>query len=482
MVYVEGLPGTVGEDAWWHDLEGERGHMARTRDAAFGQLVTRAECPVYALDDRRMIVYCNAACGDLLGVTPEALVGMRCDYRTAATGETLTDVAASMCPQPEVFAGTATVARVPFLRADGSLLSRRVTFQPLGSDPARCVGVVAFVGEDDALPSVESEASDLHHRLWSLRRGLRDACHVEELIGTSAAIRRVTEQMEWAGRGQVRVLVHGPSGSGREHVARLLHQRGSADPWGQLVPLCCPLLDAELLQSTIRCLMRDQAANESGGSRRGEERGGAPTLLLLEVDQLPAEGQAELAGFLALPGFQIYSIATSQRSLIELAREGRYREDLAYALSTLEIELPALCERREDIPLLCQYFVEKYNAEGGRQLSGFSSEALDELTDYTWPDNIDELSEYVELACRAAEGPLVEVSELPAQIGWAARAAAHPAKPDEPIDLDAFLLDIERELVRRALARAKGNKTRAAQLLGVHRARLLRKVEQFGLT
>ncbi len=191
------------------------------------------------------------------------------------------------------------------------------------------------------------------------------------------------------------------------------------------------------------------------------------------------EAQAELAGFLTLPGFELYSIATSEESLVALAQQGRFHTDLAHALSTLTIHLPPLSQRLEDIPLLCQFFVEKLNAEGDRQLSGFSSEALDELAGYAWPDNIDELADLVELACRAAEGPTIDIRDLPAPIRWATTADAHPRQQDEPIDLDEFLAEIEKELMLRALRRCKGNKTKAARLLGMNRARFLRRLGAF---
>ena len=459
----------------------------RSRESAVGRLLGAAPCAVYAVDDQRKIVYCNAACSELLGVEPQKLIGQRCDYRSADTESTLADVAASLCPSPDVFAGLAVHSDLELLHFTGSLLPRRVTFHPLGADALHCVGVLAFVGdvvpESGSLSSgAHSEAAELHRRLWALRRRLLADCQADELIGVSPAIQRVREQIGLASRGQMRVLVSGPSGSGREHVARLLHHRAAPAPIGQLVPLCCPLLDAELLQTTITSLVRQSHARNVDDGLLEAEGERAPTLLLLEVDQLSEEAQAELAGFLALPGFEIYSIATSEGSLIKLARQGEFRTDLAHALSTLMIDLPPLAQRPEDIPLLSQHFLEKFNAQGARQLSGFSSEALDELAGYAWPDNIDELSELVESACRAAEGPAVETHDLPGQFHWATCADAHPPKTDEPIDLDAFLAGIEKELIVRALRRSKGNKTRAAQLLGLNRARFHRRLEHFGIS
>ncbi|MFW6168986.1 MAG: helix-turn-helix domain-containing protein [Planctomycetota bacterium] len=431
------------------------------------------------MNDRREIVFHNGACGDLLGLEPGQLVGQRCDYRAAGTAVTLADVAASLCPPAEVFSGAARTTDMQLLSTTGQLFRRRVTFQPLGPGGADCGGVLAFVGDLATASDSRSEAAELHARLWTLRRGVLADCQVDELVGVSSAIQRVRDQIELASRGPGRVLVCGPAGSGREHVARLLHDRLSPESFKPLIPLCCPLLDAELLQGTITALVRqvELADTEHPCSPRA-----GPTLLLLEVDQLGEQAQAELAGFLALPGFELYSVATSECSLLTLAEQGAFRTDLAYALSTLTITLPPLAKRPEDIPLLCQHFLEAFNAEGGRQLSGFSSEALDELAGYGWPDNVDQLSEIIELACRQAEGPVVDVRDLPQQIHAAVSADAHPRREDEPIDLDDFLAGIERELIVRALKRGKGNKTRAARLLGVNRARFHRRLEYFGIS
>lgn len=450
----------------------------RTRDAALGRLLAAAPGAIYALDDQRRIVYCNPACGDLLGVDPDTLIGQRCEYRTSGQGSGPPDMAASLSPPPDVFAGRRVTAEMELLHAQGHLIAREVTFEPLGTDALNCVGVLGIVGDLAVADRSQAEAAELHRRLWKLRRSLAHNCEVDELIGVSPVIQRVRSQIDLAAHGRLRVVVFGPNGSGREHVARLLHRRAMPERFVSMVPLCCPLQDAELLQTTITSLVR-QVSEANADANEEQLAAGAPTLLLLEVDQLSDEAQAELAGFLALPDFELYAIATSGLSLIELARQGRFRTDLAYALSTLTIELPPLAQRREDIPLLAQYFLEKFNAAGDRQLSGFAPEAVDELVGYHWPENVEELAELVESACKAAEGPVVERRDLPRPIQWARTADAHPKRPDEPIELDAFLAEIERELILRALRRCRGNKTKAAQLLGINRARFHRRLEHF---
>jgi DNA-binding NtrC family response regulator len=154
---------------------------------------------------------------------------------------------------------------------------------------------------------------------------------------------------------------------------------------------------------------------------------------------------------------------------------------LASLLSTIVIELPPLAERRADLPLLAQLFLEEANSRGMKQVAGFSSEALDRLDGYFWPGNCDELAQMVAEAHAHAEGPHIEIGDLPERIHLAAYAAAHPARIEESIVLDDFLRRIERELVSRALAQAKGNKTKAARLLGMTRPRLYRRLVHLGL-
>jgi DNA-binding NtrC family response regulator len=240
------------------------------------------------------------------------------------------------------------------------------------------------------------------------------------------------------------------------------------------VPLSCALLDAELLQTTItgfaqRC------------QRLQPKRPGA--LLMLDVDQLPPQAQSELAGFLTLPKFTLHVIAIARTNVLDKNAGVAFDRELAHALSTLVIELPPLAERREDIPLLAQHFLESFNAEGGRQLSGFTPEALDLLSEYKWPHNVEQLREFVLKACRQAEGLQVDANDLPEAIRLASQAEKLQKKHSsvQEINLDQFLEEVEKELIQRALRQAKGNKAKAARMLGVSRPRLLRRVDMLGI-
>lgn len=438
---------------------------------------------MYVLDGQRTILFCNAACADWLGVEEEALVGRQCNYHGGAPGasepggEAADDdrpalLAARLCPPPEVFDGCCRSAEVHPPGSDESV-PRRVLFVPLeDADGGAVLAVAHAAGEvlvgDGDVADEGREARQLHQQLLQLRREFGLDRAADRLRGESIAARRMRDQLQAACASRVRVVLVGGAGSGAETLAHDLHHR-RPEPRGRLVPLACPLLDAELVQATITELKRPAAYRDS------RPQG---TLLLLDVDQLSSSAQDELAGFLMLPGFELHTIATSAASLPQLAEMGEFRRDLASALATLEIVLTPLAERSEDIPLLTQQLLEAGNARGGKQLTGFTSEALDMLAAYPWPGDVDELAGMIDRARESAAGPLVGVSDLPERVHLAAHAAAYPPRDDEPIELDRLLADIESELIHRALERAKGNKSKAAQLLGVTRARLHRRLAQ----
>ncbi len=139
-----------------------------------------------------------------------------------------------------------------------------------------------------------------------------------------------------------------------------------------------------------------------------------------------------------------------------------------------------LVERLEDLPLAAQWFVEQVNARTARQISGFSPESLDRLAGYHWPGDLDELEGLVADVHARCEGDEILPRDLPPRVAWAADAMARPGKLEETIVLEEFLAKIERELIERALAQARGNKTKAARLLGMNRPRFYRRLVQLG--
>jgi DNA-binding NtrC family response regulator len=154
---------------------------------------------------------------------------------------------------------------------------------------------------------------------------------------------------------------------------------------------------------------------------------------------------------------------------------------LAQLLNVLVIEIPPLAARREDIPVLAQWHVERLNAAGGKQLAGLDEKALDALVEYDWPQNLEELAESIESACRQAAGPRITWGDLPPRVRMARDAYRMRQPPLQKIDLETYLRDVERQLIEEALASAKGNRSRAANLLSISRGRLLRRMHQLSV-
>ncbi len=452
--------------------------MGRRRSVAreLASLLDASTRPVYALDDRRRIVFCNPACSDWLGVAADELIGRRCDYQASSPHDV--DVTAALCPPPEAFAGTTVEAELVCPLAAGGLSRRRAHFLPLLREDGDAAVLAVVAAEDQAeqdreRPLEPLDSAALHGRLAELYHQVRAPYQLQRLVGESPAIRHVRDQVQLAIGGPARVAVVGPAGSGCEQVARAIHGGGDPQAAAPLMPLTCSLLDPDLLQTTVTAFLR----------RVGQQPPQSPgTLLLLDVDELSLDSQLELLALLRLPQFALRTIVTARQSLLELAGGDAFQSELALALSTLVIELPPLSRRRQDIPYLAQQFLEEFNGAGGKQLAGFTVEALDRLCGLPWPGDVDELAAIVNEACQAAEGSSVRPGDLPRRVDLLASAAAHPPPAgDETIKLDEFLSEVESELIGRAMQRARGNKARAARLLGINRQRLLRRLSQLGL-
>jgi DNA-binding NtrC family response regulator len=450
-------------------------NRSRSGKSPVAHLLDLAVFPIYIADSQRQIVYANPACCAWLGLeTDERLIGARCDFHSDPNAQDAAGWCSGLCPPPEAFAGRE--ARGIVTNHDGTD-RRAARFVPLSDDAIACPGVIALVDPvplaADHRPSpVATEAIQLHDRIRQIRRELKKPFQIEQLLGKSAAVQRIRQQVQLAAEGRPNVLICGPAGSGREHIARTIFYAGGSTDQRSLVPLSCELLDAELMQSTIDGLLCRSAELPTEV---------AYTLLLLEADRLPTDAQTVLTGFLAMPDLPLHMLSTVRTPLLTLAERREFRPDLAHCLSTLSIDIPSLADRKEDIPILSQAAVERMNAQKGRQLTGLTSDAIDRLAEYPWTRNTEELFEIVAQAHQRADGPYIQLRDLPEAVRLAREAATLRKPEPETIELDRVLTNIESELIRRALRQASGNKALAAKLLGIHRTRLLRRLEQLGL-
>ena len=192
---------------------------------------------------------------------------------------------------------------------------------------------------------------------------------------------------------------------------------------------------------------------------------------------MDAGSQQELLGYLQLPGLAPRMIATSSTNLLDA--QATFDQTLASRLSTLTIELPPLAERREDLPLLAQAILESNNDRQAKQFSGFSRQAIELLCEYDWPGNFGQLASTIEGTAAQATGSVIEIADFSETFQHSIKAQRFAAKEETKIELDEYLLGIESQLIERAIAQAKGNKTKAAELLGISRAKLLRRLAFF---
>jgi transcriptional regulator with PAS, ATPase and Fis domain len=310
-----------------------------------------------------------------------------------------------------------------------------------------------------------------------------------DILGATPKMQRIFKLVAKVAPTESTVLILGESGTGKELIARAIHLQSKRQN-GAFVPVNCAALPESLIESELFGYARG-AFTGAGPSRKGliEEADGG-TLFLDEIGDMPVSTQVKLLRFLENSEVRrlgdnevrlvnVRVIAATHVDLAGLIREGRFREDLFYRLNVVTIELPALRERREDIPLLAGYFLDKYARRSGKAVEGFSSDAKAALVRYDYPGNVRELENAIERAVTVADGPQIARADLPPALVAPQLLESGRADVDTR---DAWSLEeVEREHIVRVLKRQKGNVTNTARQLGISRTTLWRKMHKFHL-
>jgi DNA-binding NtrC family response regulator len=317
----------------------------------------------------------------------------------------------------------------------------------------------------------------LHAELAALRMTLRSRFGSSTLVARSPAMRRVLTQVEIARNHMAPVLFSGPSGSGKEHLARVVHFAGPArGSW--FVPLDCRRLAADELERVLTRLI-ESARPATGGLAGGSPQPGS--VFLADVECLPRDLQERLVLIYSNadkpPAVRL--LAATCLALSTFVADPRLRTDFQAFISPMPIEVPSLSQRPDDLPLLAQHFLEEHNRDEQKQVGGFADDVWPLLARYEWPGNLDELVAVVFEARQHAVEALIRPHDLPFRFRTALAAQELPAPPDPPpMLLDPLLTKVETRLITLALSRSRNNKSKAAELLGINRARLLRRIEQ----
>jgi DNA-binding NtrC family response regulator len=309
----------------------------------------------------------------------------------------------------------------------------------------------------------------------ALRRRVEERASFDDMIGASPAMQDVYRLIEDLAQVDSTVLVEGETGAGKELVARALHTR-SRRSGGAFVAVNCAGLPESLVASQLFGHKRGAFTGAVADQRGLFEAASGGTLFLDEIGDVPPGVQTSLLrvlqdkqvtrlGETSSRKIDARVVVATHRDLNEEVREGRFRADLLYRIRVGRIRLPALRERREDIPLLVKRFLADLRAEIGKPVSGTSTEAMRVLTAYRWPGNVRELRSALEFAVIRTRSERIQPDDLPPELD------APPADSDEA----------ERRRYENALERAGGNRTRAAELLGISRATFYRRLGQLGL-
>ncbi|MGD1085912.1 MAG: sigma-54 dependent transcriptional regulator [Verrucomicrobiota bacterium] len=322
----------------------------------------------------------------------------------------------------------------------------------------------------------------------SLRQQLDKKYGLENVTAESPAMREITEVVRQVAPTRTSVLLLGESGTGKELLARAIHQLSprAAQP---MVAVHCAALAPTLLESELFGHEKGAftGAHERRIGRFEQAQGG--TLFLDEIGEIDPSVQVKLLRFLGERTFErvgsnktltadVRLIAATNRDLAEEVKRGKFREDLYFRLSVMEITLPPLRERAEDIPLLARSFLKEFASENNKNVNDFTPDALEAVMNYPWPGNVRELRTAVEHAVVLSRGERISLRDLPATLR-AAGAAPGPARL--PAGLDLTVSEAEKQLIIRALKEGGGNRTLAAKKLGMSRRTLHRKLHHYRL-
>lgn len=338
------------------------------------------------------------------------------------------------------------------------------------------------------------EFQRLHRENRQYRQEIQRQFRADNLIGHSEAMRHILDLIDKVSDSDSTVLIYGESGTGKELVARAIHYR-SARMDKPLVPINCAAIPPDLLESELFGYEKGAftGAHRTKIGRFEYANGG--TLFLDEVGEMSPQLQVKLLRVLQERSFErlggvrsvqvdVRIIAATNRDLERSIQEGRFREDLYYRLSVIPIQIPPLRERKEDIPLLVEHFLEKFNRQKGRQISGIAPEAMERLLAYSWPGNVRELENLMERLVVLKRSGRIVLEDLPEKMRSddSQESLGSIVLPEGGIHLDAAVHRLERELILQALRRTKGVKKEAAQLLGMKRTTLIQKMKRNNIT
>lgn len=423
---------------------------------------------IFTVDPGGHITSFNKAAELITGYNAAEVLGRECSsvFRT--------DLCSTVCPLRQSIASRARLRNreVRISTKDGRSIPISISTAPLETGSGQLLGGVEVF-------------MDLSH-VEDLRRKLDGKYHFGDILSRNPEMQRIFDMLPRVAQSESTILICGATGTGKELLAKAIHNHGPRRRKG-FVPVNCAALPETLLESELfgyrRGAFTDAKRDKLG--RIAQAEGG--TLFLDEVGDLSISMQVKLLRFLQEKTYEplgstfsikadVRVITATNRDLEKMVGEGSFRADLYFRLNVLQITLPSLNRRREDIPLLARHFIQRFRQVTGKAIEGLSTEAMAALMKYDFPGNIRELENIIERSFIICDEREIPPSALPPQ------AFIDSPPPAEQVgDAVGALEKLERDAIRAALDRRAGNRTRAAKDLGIHRTTLVRKLRGLGM-
>ena len=331
------------------------------------------------------------------------------------------------------------------------------------------------------------ESKGLKEENRRLKERLDDKFGIENIIGKSSKMNYVFEMVKQIAPAKTTILITGESGTGKELIAQAIHTCSGRK--GAFIPVHCAALPANLLESELFGHEKGAftgATEQRTGRFESADKG---SIFLDEIGEIDQSTQVKLLRVIESKIFERVGgsvsitvdsriITATNRNLKEMVKNGEFREDLYYRLNVLNVELPPLRERKKDIPLLVNSFIDHFAEENGKKISGISEEVLKVFNSYDWPGNIRELRNCIERMVVLSREEILQINSIPLDI----REIVSPELVSNFLSFDSLNIENnEKRLIIQALDESNGNKTAAADKLGISRRTLHRKINEYGL-